>query len=146
MSIKSRLYFLIALLSVLLLGIGVSGVVNLGSVNASLKTVYEDRLICVGQLDHMARSLLRAQLGLSTVDVSDAAGIAKAAADIEALIHDADEQWKAYAATYLTSDGRSWSNNMRTTTRSSATKRSRRRWQHCAPGMRSVSMRSCVVR
>ena len=27
-----------------------------------------------------------------------------AAADIEALLHDADEQWKAYIATYLTSD------------------------------------------
>lgn len=44
-SIKSRLVFMITLLSLIMLVIGGSGIYGLGSVNDSLKTVYDDRTV-----------------------------------------------------------------------------------------------------
>ncbi|MGZ5819356.1 MAG: Tar ligand binding domain-containing protein, partial [Burkholderiaceae bacterium] len=52
-TIKSRLIFVIGFLSILMVAMGVMGFISLNNVNASLKTVYEDRLVCMGQLDQV---------------------------------------------------------------------------------------------
>lgn len=67
-SIKSRLIFVISFLSALLIGIGSYGLAGISQVNASLQTVYEDRLVAAGQLDQVARALLRLQLGIALSD------------------------------------------------------------------------------
>ncbi|WP_420998062.1 methyl-accepting chemotaxis protein [Cupriavidus sp. 30B13] len=102
LSIRSRLYFVIGLLSVLLVGVGGLGVYSLHTVNASLKTVYDDRLVALGQLDQMARLVLRGQLSIATADVADEGKRAREAEDIERLFGNADKEWEAYGATYLT--------------------------------------------
>lgn len=72
LSIKSRLICMIGLLSVLLIGVGSYGLANLSESNASLKTVYEDRVIALGQLDQYARRLLRANWYLALAASDDA--------------------------------------------------------------------------
>jgi len=53
LSIKSRLIFVIGFLSLLLIGIGIMGLVSLGATNSALKSVYEERVVPLGELEHM---------------------------------------------------------------------------------------------
>ncbi|WP_175773443.1 methyl-accepting chemotaxis protein [Paraburkholderia phenazinium] len=103
-SIKARLVLLICLLSLTMMGVGLLGLRSLASVNASLKTVYDDRLVALGFLDKVARFDLQGQLGIAmTLNVDPADGthdLAKAGK----TFGDADEAWSAYMATYLTPD------------------------------------------
>ena len=62
LSIKSRLVFVIAFLSLLLLGMGIMGLASLDKTNASLKTVYEDRLVAMGQLERISALINRNQI------------------------------------------------------------------------------------
>jgi hypothetical protein len=65
LSIRVRLIFVLALLSLQLVAIGIYGLSGMAQVNAALKTVYDDRLVALGQLDQVARSLVRAQLQIA---------------------------------------------------------------------------------
>lgn len=111
LTIKQRLIAMIALMSVLLFGLGLYGVLNLRDSNASIKTVYEDRVVCLGQLDSVARSLLHAQwaLALAVVDDRDRAVQADGIAE---SIRQADDIWTAYKATYLTEEETALSKRM----------------------------------
>jgi methyl-accepting chemotaxis protein-1 (serine sensor receptor) len=100
--IKSRLIAIIGFLLMCALLIGLTGLNNLGSVNASLKTVYEDRLVSLGQLDRVIRLVNRHQLSLAKALTDDPA---KNAAQMDALdkdIESGDQVLAAYNATYLT--------------------------------------------
>ena len=66
LSIKSRLMFVIAFLCLLLIGTGIFGLNSLNRVNASLKTVYENRLVSMGQLDLMVRALNRLRYSVAS--------------------------------------------------------------------------------
>ncbi|MFZ6645693.1 methyl-accepting chemotaxis protein [Undibacterium sp. TJN25] len=101
-TIKSRLIFVIAFLSVLLAAIGLSGLYSLGTTNASLKTLYEDRLIALGQLDAVARLMNREQLGVAKAMTQDPAMLDQHAGDVEKLMEQGDKIWAEYLATYLT--------------------------------------------
>ncbi|HTD04535.1 methyl-accepting chemotaxis protein [Undibacterium sp.] len=101
-SIKSRLIFVIGFLSVLLAGIGLSGLYSLSTTNAALKTLYEDRLIALGQLDSVARLMNREQLGVARAMTQDPATLDQQAADVEKLLEQGDKVWAEYLATYLT--------------------------------------------
>src|SRR5690242_4241972 len=50
LSIKSRLIFVIGLLSLASFIVGIAGLRNLSATNDSLKTVYNDRLVALAQL------------------------------------------------------------------------------------------------
>lgn len=50
LTIKSRLIFVLSLLSALLLGIGYTGLYGMAQSNNSLQTVYEDHLVALGQV------------------------------------------------------------------------------------------------
>ena len=101
-TIKSRLIFVIAFLSVLLAAIGLGGLYSLGTTNASLKTLYEDRLIALGQLDSVARLMNRQQLGIAKAMTQDPATLDQQAADVDKLLEQGDKVWAEYLATYLT--------------------------------------------
>jgi methyl-accepting chemotaxis protein len=101
-AIKTRLVAIIGFLLACSLLIGVGGLVALESVNASLKTVYEDRLVAMGQLDRVVRLANRHQLMLAKALTADPA---KNAAHMDALekdIADGDTVWATYSATYMT--------------------------------------------
>jgi methyl-accepting chemotaxis protein-1 (serine sensor receptor) len=95
-SIKSSLVFVIGLLAALMTAIGATGLVRLDAANGTLKTVYDDRLIPVGQLDRVVRGLLNVQLnlqgGLQPVDPQEA----------RRQLAAAEASWQDYMATHLT--------------------------------------------
>lgn len=82
-TIKARLAFVLLLLSALMLGIGLMGLINLSNTNASLRTVYEDRLLAVGQLDRVIRSGNRMQLAIALASTEDPAKLPELLATIE---------------------------------------------------------------
>ncbi len=101
-AIKTRLIAIIGFLLASCLLIGIGGLVALDSVNASLKTVYEDRLVAMGQLDRVVRLANRHQLMLAkalTAEPSKNAGQMDA---LEKDIEAGDKVWSAYSATYMT--------------------------------------------
>lgn len=103
-SIKSRLIFMIALLSLMMLVIGGTGIYGLGSVNDSLKTVYEDRTVAMGQLDQVIRIVNRNQMVIAKSLTGDPAQMGKAMDEIDKNIAEASKVWGEYMATYLTPD------------------------------------------
>ena len=103
MKISTRLTLLIALFSSLLLIVGTLGLRGISSSNAALKTVYEDRVIALGQLEKVSRLVLR-----NRVLVTDALlertpeDLRNNLREFDLNLLEIDKQWKEYAATYLT--------------------------------------------
>ncbi|MCR4304788.1 MAG: methyl-accepting chemotaxis protein [Gallionella sp.] len=62
LSIRARLVFVIGFLSVLLVGIGIMGLFSLNATNASLKSVYEDRVIALGHLERISTLINKNQI------------------------------------------------------------------------------------
>lgn len=102
LSIKGSLIFVITLLSILLTLVGVTGQYGLNSVNASLKTVYDDRLVATGQLDQVIRFINANQFIIARSISGDAAKIDDEMNLIEKNRSEANRVWDAYMATYLT--------------------------------------------
>ncbi len=103
-SIKSRLVFVISLLSAIMLFVGVLGLNGLSSANQSLKTVYQDRLICLGQMDSIVRALNRNQLLIAKAISADPARLPEVAAAVDKNSEEINRIWSDYAASYLTPD------------------------------------------
>jgi methyl-accepting chemotaxis protein len=101
-TIKSRLIFVIGFLSILMVVIGVMGFISLSNVNASLKTVYEDRLVAMGQLDQVIRLVNRNQLTIAKAISGDPAQINAAMDAVDKAREETDKVWGEYMATYLT--------------------------------------------
>lgn len=92
-SIKLRLIVALALLSVIMLIIGVMGLASLSHANAALKTVYEDRLVAVAQLDQVIRSINRTQLAVTESSNSEPAQLPGLASKIETEIAMTNQVW-----------------------------------------------------
>ncbi len=103
-SIKSRLIFMIALLSLMMLVIGGTGIYGLASVNSSIKTVYDDRLVSLGQLDQVIRIINRNELTIAKALTGDPAQMAKEMDSIDKNTAEANKIWAEYMATFLTPD------------------------------------------
>ncbi|WP_051258607.1 MULTISPECIES: methyl-accepting chemotaxis protein [Chitinibacter] len=104
LTIKSRLIYTITFLAVLLLAIGGLGIYHLGQLNQSLKTVYEDRVVPLKQLKHIAD--LYAVNVIDTANKANA-GLLDAPTALKALAEaqqQISEEWKSYQSTTLTSD------------------------------------------
>jgi methyl-accepting chemotaxis protein-1 (serine sensor receptor) len=82
-TIKSRLVFVISFLSLLLIAGGAVGLGSLHRTNDSLKTLYESRLIPVGQLDIIVRNIDRDRMAVAEAINNDPAFIAKRVEDIK---------------------------------------------------------------
>ncbi|RJG21583.1 Tar ligand binding domain-containing protein [Massilia cavernae] len=100
--IRTRLVVIVAFLLLAAVLIGVGGLLGLNSVNASLKTVYEDRLLAVGQLDRVVRLANRHQLVLAKAPTGDPSSFGNRMDGIEKDMADADVVWTAYRDTYMT--------------------------------------------
>ncbi|MBA5686659.1 methyl-accepting chemotaxis protein [Rugamonas apoptosis] len=111
-SIKSRLIFVIGFLSVGMMFLGGVALFSLGTTNASLKTVYQDRLVALGQLDKVIRNLLRNQVRVASAISGDLAQINKKMDAVDADVKQATETLEAYTATYLTPEEKNYSDEL----------------------------------
>ena len=102
LSIKSRLIFVIAFLCVQLVIGALIGIISLGYSNEVVRTIYEDRVVAMGQLDQIARLQLENQLLLTRAVASESVAAIKLVEAVEGNIQAITRQWVAYMATYLT--------------------------------------------
>ena len=102
LTIKTRLVAVLAILSLMMTVIGIAGITSLSNSNESLKTVYEDRLVALGQLQDMIRSMNRNQLSMANAALSDAAALPEMVKEVEHDRAQAEQIWKAYIATQMT--------------------------------------------
>ena len=94
MTIKSRLFFVLGLMSILLAGIGIFGLQGMGNVNKGMQTVYEDNLM-----------LLENRLAIaSAINSPKSEFIREKTALVENNIDDITKTWDVYTATFLTPD------------------------------------------
>ncbi|QDZ28156.1 methyl-accepting chemotaxis protein [Noviherbaspirillum sp. UKPF54] len=102
LTIKTRLIAVIAFLSLQLVIAGVVGVVSLGKANDAMRTMYDDRMVALGQLDHIIRWMNLNESGVARALTGEQAMRDEAIKEIGERIQRIDEEWKAYMATYLT--------------------------------------------
>jgi methyl-accepting chemotaxis protein-1 (serine sensor receptor) len=103
--IFTRLLILITTMSAVLLIIGTLGLSGIGRANDALKTVYEDRVVPLGQLMPVQRLMLRNQLAVvSALNENTPEGVAKAVEEVDGNIAIINQEWAAYMATSLTPD------------------------------------------
>ncbi|MBF0565553.1 MAG: MCP four helix bundle domain-containing protein [Nitrospirae bacterium] len=100
-----RLYLLVAFMAVILIGIGAYGLHGLSSSNAIIKSMYEDRVVCMGQIAEITRlNLLNRIEILATLEDPKPEVIGKRTAQVEENIQKINAVWKEYTSTYLTPD------------------------------------------
>ena len=111
LTIKTRLIFVIAFLSVLLVVIGVIGLTSLNATNASLRSVYEDRLVAMGQLERASSLINKNQILVGEAVVGhlsafpeDISAVDKRVADIRVSMEEINVLLKAYSETKLTEE------------------------------------------
>ena len=105
-TIKSRLLFVIGFLSLLLIASGVIGICSLASTNAALKTLYENRLIPMGQLSEVVRLIDSNRMAVAESMNGDPAVVTPKMAEVEKGIAQAGKNWDAYATGPLTPEER----------------------------------------
>ncbi len=105
MKISSRLVLLAGVMSVLLLAVGLAGLQGMGASNDSLKTVYEDRTVCLGQLAEIqSRMLTNVNILGQVSEISKPEMLKQYADRIEGNSAVINKVWAEYMATYLTPD------------------------------------------
>ena len=102
LTIKTRLIFVIALLSLASLAIGLTGLRDLHATNDALKTVYNDRLVALGQLSEVLSLIQQNQNALSKAASGQPEALPAAVEDVEKRIAAITGLWGEYMATYLT--------------------------------------------
>ncbi|WP_426163925.1 methyl-accepting chemotaxis protein [Pseudoduganella sp. R-31] len=107
LTIKARLVAVLAILSVMMTVIGIAGIASLANTNASLQTVYEDRLVALGQLQEVIRTINRNQLAMSDALTVGPAALPEMVKTVEEGLAKTDSTWKAYAATKMTDEEKS---------------------------------------
>ncbi len=103
LKISTRLSLLIGLLAVLLMAIGGVGLNGIAASNAALKTVYEDRVVALGQLEEVGRLVQRNRILVMDMMLNqEPTNVTKRDAELRANVAQITKTWDAYAATYLT--------------------------------------------
>ena len=103
-TIKSRIIFVISFLSFQLIIGGIIGIVSLGFANNSMKSLYEDRLVAMGQLDQVVRLLDLNQLAIAKAITGDQAVISQQIDEINIATKKLDKVWGEFMTTNLTSE------------------------------------------
>ena len=85
LSIKTRLISVIAFVCILSVGVGVSGLLRLGETNSAVKTLYEDRMVSLGQLGTVLSLTQQNQLTIATALTGDPKGLASAVEQVKAV-------------------------------------------------------------
>jgi methyl-accepting chemotaxis protein len=103
--ISTRLFVLLGVMAILLLTVGTIGIVGLGKSNEGLRTVYEDRTVCLGQLDTVMRAVLRMERMLArSVIRRSPEGNEETRSKVQSYVTLIDKTWGDYTSTYLTPD------------------------------------------
>ena len=102
LTIKTRLVFVISLLCLIALLVGLVGLRNLGMTNDALKTVYNDRLVAVGQLSDVLTLIQQNQNTLSKAASGAPQQLPAVVEEVEQRILAISVIWGNYMATYLT--------------------------------------------
>ncbi len=103
LTIKARLIFILSFLVVFLLGIEMLGLFGMSAANDGLKTVYEDRVIPLGQLVHVESLLQQSRLAIAVALVTPTPEIIdNNTAKIEENVKEISKVFEKYMATYLT--------------------------------------------
>jgi methyl-accepting chemotaxis protein len=102
-TIKSRLFLMICIMSVTLAGVGMLGLGGIIKSNEAVRTVYEDRTIALGQISEIEALLLKNRLALAVALITPAPEFGKTQSiEIEKNLDAINKTWDAYLATYLT--------------------------------------------
>ena len=104
LTIKSRLIFVIGFLSLQLIVGALIGIVGLGFANDVTHSMYDDRLVPMGQLDRVVRLLSLNQLLVAKAISGDPAAAGKQMDEVEANIQTGTKVWDEYMATALTTE------------------------------------------
>ncbi|MEB0140946.1 MULTISPECIES: methyl-accepting chemotaxis protein [unclassified Undibacterium] len=105
LKVSTRLHILNGLLALLLLAVGLIGLYGVNKSNNSLKTVYEDRVICLGQLAEVNYLLQRNRVLVMDMLLQPAPEhVAKRNTELRSNVVQASKVWAEYMATYLTPD------------------------------------------
>ncbi|MDL2354088.1 MAG: methyl-accepting chemotaxis protein [Pseudomonadota bacterium] len=102
LTIKTRLAFVIGLLCFIALAVGALGLHNLSVTNDALKTVYNDRLVAVGQLSEALTMIQENQSALSKAASGTPEQLPAIVGEVEQRIALTTAKWGEYMATYLT--------------------------------------------
>jgi len=106
LTIKFRLVAVLALISAIMLLVGAAGIYSLSQSNQALRTVYQDRVVSLGQLDGIIRAIIRSQLTLAKAVSDDPAQLPAAVSDVETRSAQADKLWSDYTRTFVTQEER----------------------------------------
>jgi methyl-accepting chemotaxis protein len=103
LSIKHRLITVLAMLSLMLLGIGGYGLYGISKSNDAARTIYEDRLVALEQMTHIDRLILGNRLAIAVSQVTPTPEFIRAQTEtVDKNIAEITEIWKTYMATALT--------------------------------------------
>lgn len=103
LKISTRLWVMIAVLSAILAIVGFVGLRGLSQTSDSLKTVYEDRVLPLGQLESVSRLFLRNRILVENmVIIPTPANIEKRDTELVINIALITKTWETYQATHLT--------------------------------------------
>jgi len=102
--IGGRLAILTAAMGVFLVVVAGVGIAGMSSILAGLKTVYEDRTVCLVQLGIIQRDVYRIRLAVRIMADAEPARLPQFMEEIDRSEREIDAQWKDYTSTYLTPD------------------------------------------
>ncbi|WP_151638260.1 methyl-accepting chemotaxis protein [Noviherbaspirillum aerium] len=102
LTIKTRLVGVIAFLSLQLIVGGVIGIVSLSQANNSMRSMYDDRLVALGQLDRIIRYINDNNSAVAKALTGEQSGVEQALKEIADRSKQIDTEWGAYMQTYLT--------------------------------------------
>ncbi|MGZ3182788.1 MAG: methyl-accepting chemotaxis protein [Telluria sp.] len=104
LTIRVRLILVMGVLSAMLVAGAAAGLISLSRANTAMEGMYNDRLVALGQLDTVIRSINRAQLFLAEAVISDATTATKLTEKVDAEAKVTAATWAKYKATRLTDD------------------------------------------
>ncbi|RZI40105.1 HAMP domain-containing protein [Herbaspirillum sp. HC18] len=102
LTIKARLVLVLLFLCVELVIGAVLGIGNLKLANDAMKSLYDDRLVALGQLDQIVRLLNRNVMAIAKSVSKEPAEAAKLMTEVDENVQRITKVWEAYMATYLT--------------------------------------------
>ncbi|RJF98693.1 methyl-accepting chemotaxis protein [Noviherbaspirillum saxi] len=104
LTIKSRLVFVISFLSLLLVGSGVVGVSSLSSANNSLRTIYDDRMVPISQLNHIVRIASESRMAVAESMNGDPAVVTKRMDEVDRKTAEIDKIWNTFMSANLSAE------------------------------------------
>lgn len=98
---KARLVFVISFLSLLFVGSGIIAIVSLSSTNNSPRTIHDDRLITIGQLNTIFRLIGDNRMAIAEFMNGDSAFVTKTTDAVDKRVAEVDRAWNAFNATEM---------------------------------------------